>query len=140
MDKEIFFIHNLLVNESQGLTTNDISKLIFEKHGLKISRTIVKNYLWSYFRNLIKYDSSNFKYTLLNDDFLLDDIEIAKKDNLERTIKSTFFGSKIKVEYNSSTSIETIVKALTIINYKSSAVKNNLDLIKQVNRVVEQIG
>lgn len=140
MDKEIFYIHNLLVNENQGLTTSDISKLIFEKYNLKISRTIVKNYLWSYFRNLIKYDSSNYTYSFINDNFLLEDIEVHKIDNLERTIKSTFEGSKIKVEYNSSTSIETIVKALSIVNYKSSALKNNSDLIKQINRVVEQIG
>ena len=47
MDKEIIYINNILVNSNEGLSTSDISKLIFEKYGAKVSRTSVKNYLWS---------------------------------------------------------------------------------------------
>ena len=57
MDKEIIYINNILVNSKVGLSTSDISKKIFEKYDAKVSRTIVKNYLWSYFRDIIKYDS-----------------------------------------------------------------------------------
>lgn len=140
MDKEILFINNILLNNPNGLTTSDISKIIFEKHELKLSRTIVKNYLWSYFRNLIKYNSSDYTYSLDNDRFLLDDIEIVKVAKTARSIDSSFVGSKIKVEYDSAISIETLIKAISIINYKSPAVKNNTDLIKQINRVIEQIA
>ncbi len=140
MDKEIFYINNILLNNPNGLTTSDISKIIFEKHGLKISRTIVKNYLWSYFRNLIKYNSSDFTYILENDIFLLDDIDIIEVAKTPRTINCSFVGSKIKVEYDREVSVEMIIKAISIINYKSPVVKNNTDLIKQINRVIEQIS
>ena len=139
MDKEILYINNILLDNPNGLTTSDISKIIFEKHGLKISRTIVKNYLWSYFRNQIKYNSADFTYILENDRFLLDDIDIIKVEKTTRSIDCAFVGSKIKVEYDASVSIETLIKAISIINYKSPVVKNNTDLIKQINRVVEQI-
>jgi hypothetical protein len=139
MDKEITYINNILINTNEGLSTSDISKKIFEKYETKVSRTIVKNYLWSYFRNIIKYDSSEFTYRLDNDEFLINDINVIKKNNATRPISANFEGSKITVEYDDNVPIDVYIQAIAIMNFKTSVNKKNADLLKQLNRIVEQI-
>lgn len=140
MDKEIIYINNILVNSNEGLSTSDISKLIFEKYGAKVSRTIVKNYLWSYFRDIIKYDSSEFTYKINNDEFLIDDVIVQQNDKLSRPISANFEGSKIKVEFDNSIPFEIYIQAIAIMNFKTSVNKKNADLLKHFNRIVEQIN
>ncbi len=139
MDKEVFYINSILVENSKGLTTSDISKLIFEQYQTKISRTIVKNYLWSYFRNLIEYDPGNYTYKLSNDHFLLDDIEVVQGDKKNRPICSQVCGSKIKIEIEKNVDLHLLVKAIGILNYKIGSNNRNTDLIKQINRIIEQL-
>ena len=140
MDKEIIYINNILVNSKVGLSTSDISKKIFEKYYAKVSRTIVKNYLWSYFRDIIKYDSSEFTYKINNDEFLIDDIIVDKKSKLSRPISANFEGSKIKVEYDNNIPIDIYIQAIAIMNFKTNVNKKNADLLKHFNRIVEQIN
>jgi hypothetical protein len=140
MDKEIIYINNILVNSKVGLSTSDISKKIFEKYDAKVSRTIVKNYLWSYFRDIIKYDSSEFTYKINNDEFLIDDIIVDKKSKLSRPISANFEGSKIKVEYDNNIPIDIYIQAIAIMNFKTNVNKKNADLLKHFNRIVEQIN
>jgi len=140
MDKEIIYINNILVNSKVGLSTSDISKKIFEKYDAKVSRTIVKNYLWSYFRDIIKYDSSEFTYKINNDEFLIDDIIVDKKSKLSRPISANFEGSKIKVEYDNNIPVDIYIQAIAIMNFKTNVNKKNADLLKHFNRIVEQIN
>lgn len=140
MDKEIIYINNILVNSKEGLSTSDISKLIFERYDAKVSRTIVKNYLWSYFRDIIKYDSSEFTYKINNDEFLIDDIIVDKKSKLSRPISANFEGSKIKVEFDNNIPIDIYIQAIAIMNFKTNVNKKNTDLLKHFNRIVEQIN
>ena len=140
MDKEIIYINNILVNSKEGLSTSDISKLIFERFDAKVSRTIVKNYLWSYFRDIIKYDSSEYTYKINNDEFLIDDIIVDKKSKLSRPISANFEGSKIKVEFDNNIPIDIYIQAIAIMNFKTNVNKKNTDLLKHFNRIVEQIN
>jgi hypothetical protein len=139
MDREINYINEILATSEDGLTTSEISKAIFEKYNEKVSKTIVKNYLWSYFRTVIKYDSSNYTYKLNNDQFLLDDIEVEGVPSSVRPISTKFKNSKILVEFDKRINIDMYIKAIAIMNYKISPQKRNVDLLKQLNRVVEQI-
>ena len=139
MDKEIIYINNILINSKEGLTTSEISKIIFEKFEAKISRTIVKNYLWSYFRDIIKYDSSEYTYKIDNNEFLIEDINVFKTNKSTRPISATFEGSKIKVEYDNNIPIDVYIKAIAIMNFKTSVNKKNADFLKHLNRIVEQI-
>ena len=140
MDKEIIYINNILVNSKAGLSTSDISKKIFEKYDAKVSRTIVKNYLWSYFRDIIKYDSLEFTYKINNDEFLIDDIIVDQKSKLSRPISANFVGSKIKVEYDNNIPIDIYIQAIAIMNFKTNVNKKNADLLKHFNRIIEQIN
>ena len=139
MDKEIIYINNILVNSNEGLTTSDISKLIYEKYGAKVSKIIVKNYLWSYFRDIIKYNSTEYTYTINNDEFLIDDIIIDHNSKLSRPISATFEGSKIKVVFDNQIPLEVYIQAVAIMNFKTNVSKKNTDFLKLFNRLVEQI-
>ena len=139
MDKEILYINNTLVNSKEPLTTSEISKLIFNQYGVKISKTIVKNYLWSYFRSIIIYNSAEFTYQLNNDVFLIDDIIIQKDSNLIRPLTTITEGSKIKVIFDINIPIENYIQAIALINFKVNFQKNT-DFLKQFNRIIEQIN
>lgn len=140
MDKEIVFINAILNKNDQWITTSEISKKIFEEFDVKISRTIVKNYLWSYFRSIIEYNSSNYSYKIKSDPFLIEDINVIQIANLPRAISSRIEGSKIIISIDKNTPLESYIKAIGILNYKIDKNKKNLDLIKQINRTIEQLN
>lgn len=140
MDKEIICINNILLNSSNPITTSEISMKIFEEYNMRVSKKIVSNYLWSYFRNLIEYTPSNYTYILKNDTFLIDDIHTVEVQHQPRAITTKIIGSQIQLEYDSNVKQETLVKALGIMNYKTNFLKKNIDFIKQLNRTIEQIN
>ena len=140
MDKEISCINNILLQTKEGLSTSDISKMLFEKYQLKISRTIVKNYLWSYFRNLIEYNSSDYTYKLKSDTFLIDDIEVIIASNSVRSLFSTIEGNKIIVKASDKLHMNDLIKGIGILNFKVGQNKKNIDLLKQLNRIIEQFS
>jgi hypothetical protein len=140
MDKEIEIINAILVDSSKPLTTSEISKLIFEKYEIKISKTIVKNYLWSYFRQLIKYNPNDYSYELISDKFLLEDVDIVIDKKTSRSISAMIDGDKIKVRIDGKLSLPTLVKSLAILNFRIGSNKRNTDLIKQINRILELLN
>ena len=139
MDNETFMINVILTSSIVPLTSSEISKLVYEKYKVKISKTIVKNYLWSFFRDIIIYDSGNFTYKLKDDKFLLDDVEVIFKDQPERPIGSNVLGGKILITADSNILFQDFIKGIAILNYKIDVNKRNIDLIKQLNRVIEQL-
>ena len=140
MDKEISCINNILIKCDKRLTTAEISKKLFEDYKMRLSRKIVKNYLWSYFRNLIDYNSDDYTYILKNDTFLIGDIEILQVKNKPRAITTKINGSKIQLEYDVNITQDVFIKAIGLINYKTNFLKKNIDFIKHLNRTVEQIN
>jgi hypothetical protein len=139
LDREIFFINQILSKSDRPLTSAEISKEIYNSFGIKVSRKVTQNYLWSYFRNEIEYNPNEFSYKLKNDRFLIDDIDVISIEKSPRAICSNFEGSKIKVSYDIHIPIEVFIRALTMINYKNKMLTKNGDLIKQLNRIIEQI-
>jgi hypothetical protein len=129
-----------LIEAEQPLTTSDISKLIYEKYNVKISRTIVKNYLWSYFRQIVKYTPSDYTYELDSDNFLLDDLVIKLENNSARPIYAMVEGNKIIVKISKKLKIEDCVKAIAILNFRIGTNKRNTDILKQLNRIIEQLN
>jgi len=140
MDKEIACINNILLKSSEPITTSEISKKIFEEYKMKLSKKIVSNYLWSYFRSLIKYNPTDYTYVLKNDTFLIDDIITEEVQNKPRAITTKINGSQIQLEYDINVKRETLIKALGIINYKTNFLSKNIDFIKHLNRTIEQIN
>ena len=140
MDKEISCINNILISSEKPLSTAEISKKLFEVYKIKVSRKIVSNYLWSYFRTLIDYNPDNYTYELKNDTFLIEDIETVQVKNKPRAITTKVNGSKIQLEYDINIAQDTFIKAIGLINYKTNFLKKNIDFIKHLNRTVEQIN
>jgi hypothetical protein len=66
-------------------------------------------------------------------------VEVAGVESSVRPISTKLKNSKILIEFDKRIKIDLYIKAIAIINYKISPQKRNVDLIKQLNRVVEQI-
>lgn len=139
MDRETLYIYETLSSSKSELTTSNIAKEIFDKYDFRISRTIVKNYLWSYFRELIEYNSSNYTYALKDDQFLISDIDVSKVRNPPRAVSAQFEGARINVSFDDQIPIDVYIKAISLINFKHKSSKKKVDLIKQLNRTIEQI-
>lgn len=137
MDKECVAIHNVLSETEEPLTQFEIAKLINEKFEIKISAKIVKNYLWSFFRNDIIYDQNEYKYSFKEDRFLMEAIHVNMSRNMPRAIDTKFQGSKIKVEYDENVELDVLIKAIAILNYREKI--GRIDLVKKVNRIIEQL-
>lgn len=139
MDKEISYIHEVLSSSKSPLSSADISKEIYNNHSYKLSRTIVRNYLWSYFRGMIEYDAANFTFSLKDDQFLVSDIDVSEVINSPRAVSAQFEGARINVSYDSNIPLSVFIKSIALINFKHKSSVNKIDLIKQMNRTIEQI-
>lgn len=139
MDKEIAYIYEVIASSKAPLTAAEISKQIFERYKFRLSRTIVRNYMWSYFRSLVEYDSVKYTFVLNNDQFLISDIDVSAAKNPSRAISAKFEGARISVIYDDQIPVSVFIKAITLINFKSKSSVNKIDLVKQVNRTIEQI-
>lgn len=139
MDRDILHIYEVLSSANVPLTAGEISKEIFKRYDIRLSKTIVRNYLWSYFRNLIDYNPDEFTFSLKDDRFLITDIDVSDVDHGPRAVSAQFEGARIRVSYDNRVPIETYIKAISIINYKYRSSKKKVDLIKQLNRTIEQI-
>lgn len=140
MDTDILCINTILRDSDKPLTTSEISMQIYEKYQMKISKKIVQNYLWSFFRHIIDYNQTDYTYKLNSDKFLLEDIEVNMVEKAPRPIGSNIVGGKIIITADSKISLKDLIKSFAILNYKIGTNKRNSDLIKQLNRVIEQIN
>ena len=91
-------------------------------------------------RDQIKYNSSEYTYELKNDKFLLEDIIIKSEKNQPRAICAKFVGSNIHVTYDTNVPMEKIVKGLALMNFRGKKSSSKVDLIKQLNRTIEQLN
>lgn len=139
MDKEILYIYEVLSSSKAPLTSPEISKEIFNRHEFKLSRTIVRNYLWSYFRDLVEYDAAKYTFVLKDDQFLISDIDVSEVKNPPRAVCAQFEGARINVSYDDKIPISVYIKAIALLNFKHKSSVNKVDLVKQLNRTIEQI-
>ena len=139
MDKEIYAIYQVLQSSDKMLTTKDISDELSRIFGIKVSKKVVKNYLWSFFRNVITMDPDDYSYRLASDKFLADDIVTKSSNSLPRAIQASAAGSQIEVVYHDRLSIQTLVSAIALVNFRKSAAKNQ-DLIKIINRAINELS
>jgi hypothetical protein len=136
IDKEIHLIYSVLRNSEVSLTTQELARILRDKHNLKISKTIVKNYLWSYFRDIIDFDKENFTYSLSNTNDWGTQIELTATDKTNRPIEINMKGVNIEVIYSHDLTIEKILDALAKFNFTETN-KLNYDFIKKINRIIE---
>lgn len=139
MDKESFYIYNILASSEEALSTSEISKKIFETYGIRLSRKITQNYLWSYFRTFIKYNSDNYTYELIENNLLLNDVVVNGISHSNRTLNTYIKNAKVQIDYDISTSLETYIRAIAILNYRKVNPNGKNDLIKELNRTIEKL-
>lgn len=137
MNEEIHLIHKVLSSAENDLTTGEIAKRIFKISGLKVSAKIIQNYLWSYFRHDILYNKEKYTYKYkTSKNYEWEEIVIEKKLNGNRPISVTVIGKKLEITYDEKVSLIEFIRAFTILSLTKGG-KNEIDLIKRLNRLIE---
>lgn len=73
------------------------------------------------------------------DSLKIEDVEITKSNKLVRPFDVKFLGSKICIEYSDEIDEIILVKALSIFYLKNSKTISKTNLLKQLNRILEQL-
>lgn len=73
------------------------------------------------------------------DSLKIEDVEITKSNKLARPFDVKFLGSKICIEYSDEIDEIILVKALSIFYLKNSKTMSKTNLLKQLNRILEQL-
>jgi hypothetical protein len=140
MNQEIIHIYQIIKEGSEPLTTAQISKELYSRNGLKISKKIVQNYLWSYFRDIIDYNSNDFTYKIKkSNSFEWSSVELIKCDKLTRAIEPSVNGNILEIKYNCSISKETIIKAIVEVYFNMNHKKKNVDFLKLINQAIDNL-
>lgn len=73
------------------------------------------------------------------DSLKIEDVEIKKSNKLARPFDVKFLGSKICIEYSDEIDEIILVKALSVFYLKNSKTISKTNLLKQLNRILEQL-
>ena len=73
------------------------------------------------------------------DSLRIEDVEITKSNKLARPFDVKFLGSKICIEYSDEIDEIILVKALSVFYLKNSKTISKANLLKQINRILEQL-
>ena len=115
----------------------NISILSFEK-ALSIYKT-KKNELASLSANQKKSSIETIQEKIYIDSLKIEDVEITKSNKLVRPFDVKFLGSKICIEYSNEIDEIILVKALSVFYLKNSKTISKTNLLKQINRILEQL-
>lgn len=137
MNLEIQYIADILHDSKVGLKTSEIAKIIRKKHNHHITKTKVKNYLWSYFANDIKINDQ-YEYTLKNNVTKLDHIETIKR-NQPRAICFVAEGSILRAYYSDNLKLDQLVHAIAAVSANVNPISNTTDLTVRINREIDSL-
>ncbi|MFZ4680712.1 MAG: hypothetical protein ACOYLP_11145 [Flavobacterium sp.] len=140
MDKDSFYIFSVLSDSEKPITTAEISKEIYKKFNVRLSKKICQNYLWSFFRNNIIFDQDNYTYLLDYNNQIDFDIEVRQSINLPRAISSKVIDSKLVVEYDMNVPFDIFVKAIAYLNFSKTTSNSKKDLFKEINQRIESLN
>jgi hypothetical protein len=136
MDLETNIIYNILLCAEDTLTAADISTLIYKRHNKRISKTIVKNYLWSYFRDLIYYNPTDFSYKLKKEPHFFKITNDIQFTDSPRMISVRALGDKMEVTISNDLNLEKLVNAIATFYLNEDSTGKKKDLIKKLNQIL----
>jgi len=125
---------------------NNIKQLI-EKLNIKFIDNEKALYVYNKYENeqrKLSIDQKNSSFDTIQEKIYIDslkieDVEITKSNKLVRPFDVKFFGSKICIEYSDEIDEIILVKALSIFYLKNSKTIGKTNLLKQLNRILEQL-
>ena len=136
-----------LSDKSNYLSCWNNIKQFFEKLNINIidnekALSIYNNYEVEQDKLSIEQKKSSFdsiQEKIYIDSLKIEDVEITKSNKLVRPFDVKFLGSKICIEYSDEIDEIILVKALSIFYLKNSKTISKTNLLKQLNRILEQL-
>jgi hypothetical protein len=136
-----------LSDKSNYLTCWNNIKQLFEKLNISFidnekALSIYNNYEDEQDKLSIEQKKSSFdtiQEKIYIDSLKIEDVEIKKSNKLARPFDVKFLGSKICIEYSDEIDEIILVKALSVFYLKNSKTISKTNLLKQLNRILEQL-
>ena len=132
---EEYMIKIVLSESTKSLSSGEISKMIYDKFNHRITKTTVKNYLWSSLRSCVSCNTEDWVYSLKNESEILSSSSVFKvytetASNFPDYIKTDVLGDNVKCTFQENLTIDEILKALIELELANDLRK---DAIKKLN-------
>lgn len=138
MNRELLLVGQALNDIEKPFDLRSFGRFVRKEYSMKISNTILKNYLWSYFRFEINYNEG--QYTLKEDllervkDF---EIEVEHAENLNDGLQFSLRGNNIKVYVNSDLKTDELVNAIIWLSMTNKNFLTTGDFVKRINQMIK---
>ena len=144
---EDYMIKAVLSYSEIPLSSGEISKKIFDNFDYRITKTTVKNYLWSSLRNLVECNTENWVYSLKKDSSFLsinNPFKVVVQKNLRNPdfLSTQTVGDKVICTYLEDLQINEIIKALIELELANELKKDALKKLNfriKINRIEDDI-
>lgn len=114
---EDYMIRAIMSESKEALSSGEISKKIYEKFNHRITKTTVKNYLWSSLRPLVHCNTEDWVYSLKKESEILSASSVFKVstypvDDLPDYLRIKVLGDEVNCTYRSNLTVDEVIKAL----------------------------
>lgn len=144
---EDYMIKAIMSESKEALSSGIISKKIYEKFKHRITKTTVKNYLWSSLRPLVHCNTEDWVYSLKKESEMLSTSSVFKvstypTDNLPDYLRIEILGDKVNCTYRDNLTVDEIIKALIELELTNDLRKEALKKLNiriKLNRIDNDI-
>lgn len=140
---EDYMIKAIMSESTEALSSGEISKKIYEKFKYRITKTTVKNYLWSSLRPLVHYNTVDWVYSLKEECEKLTTTSVfhvstLPVENLPDYLRIEVLGDEVNCIYRDDLTVDDVLKALIELELTNGLRENalkNLNIRIKLNRI-----
>ena len=144
---EDFMIKAIMSESKEALSSGEISKRIYEKFKHRITKTTVKNYLWSSLRPLVHCNTEDWVYSLKKESEMLSTSSVFKVstypiNDLPDYLQIEVLGDEVNCTYRDNLTVDEVIKALIELELANDLRKEALKKLNiriKLNRIDNDI-
>lgn len=144
---EDYMIKAIMSESEEALSSGEISKKIYEKFKHRITKTTVKNYLWSSLRPLVHCNTEDWVYSLKKESEMLSTSSVFKVstypvNDLPDYLRIEVLGDEVNCTYRDNLTVDEVIKALIELELANDLRKEALKKLNiriKLNRIDNDI-
>ena len=136
---EDYMIKSIMSESKEALSSGEISKKIYEKFKHRITKTTVKNYLWSSLRPLVHCNTEDWVYSLKKESEMLSPSSVFKVsthpiNDLPDYLRIEVLGDEVNCTYRDNLTVDEFIKVATVVIGKKSYPLNDYMQSKNIDK------
>jgi hypothetical protein len=144
---EDYMIKEIMSESKEALSSGEISKKIYEKFKHRITKTTVKNYLWSSLRPFVHCNTEDWVYSLKKESEMLSTSSVFKVsthpvNDLPDYLRIQVLGDEVNCTYRDNLTVDEVIKALIELELANDLRKEALKKLNiriKLNRIDNDI-